>query len=350
MIKTITRWGVFDEKKDVLSGFQLVFCFLALVPWNEASQTSDFVLVHLETGETSCLKSISGEVGTVCALSPQKDRLAYAVSSGEDLNSAVQVIVEDLRDGSQTRLFTEEKNFQWVESLTFLPDGNTLIANVTKGQQWNDTALIQADLTTGGTSVVDQAVFPSNGLEACQTPEEFQELLLRYGGKALPFEERTGFFYVQYSIPSLSQDGKELFYTATLYRSVTPAFQAGDPPPLLWLASGVWRADLTGKDPPSLLYAEPDSRSYLGRVCLSGEGDTLAYSKITCLNGWEKTSSLCLLDRASLESSVLLSPTEENPLYYPRFFWEDRLYLFGVEISLESGEQISYSGMWDMKN
>lgn len=136
--------------------------------WNETSQTSDFVLVHLETGETSCLKSISGEVGTVCALSPQKDRLAYAVSSGEDLNSAVQVIVEDLRDGSQTRLFTEEKNFQWVESLTFLPDGNTLIANVTKGQQWNDTALSQADLTTGGTSVVDQAVFPSNGLEACQ--------------------------------------------------------------------------------------------------------------------------------------------------------------------------------------
>lgn len=184
--------------------------------YNSETQTNDLILLDCATGNTECVLSIEQNVGTACALSRNRTWLAYAVAKNEDLTSAVYLVVRNLQTGEAKNFFLEADFFQWIESIVFLPDNQTLIVNVTQGQQWENTVLYQLNVQDDTCLLLDSVDFSGSTIE---TQENLDALVTKYNSNAsLPL-------YVQFSLPAVAPDGKTIYYAATLYRSATPAYQ-----------------------------------------------------------------------------------------------------------------------------
>lgn len=267
-------------------------CVVGLLPNKTAG--SDLVIYPTETWDPVTILTLPDVTpDNDAAVSEDGRRIAYTTWDEGYIRRYLKVL--DTSTGETHSFYRDTPPKTEVIDLSWMPDHKTLLCVVNDASQLfykeirlldvengTEETLVRGEVWKIGTSVEDGEEAPAFYLKGAErsvfvqefeqdaagglargyylTQDEVNQIYQFYGGQGeYDRAEILNYFYVNFSRPRVSEDGRRILYSATLQRN--SARGEGTP---LWICSAIWCYDLETRQ-SEILYAQTDGGA-IGRV------------------------------------------------------------------------------------
>lgn len=267
-------------------------CVVGLLPNKTAG--SDLVIYPTETWDPVTILTLPDVTpDNDAAVSEDGRRIAYTTWDEGYIRRYLKVL--DTSTGETHSFYRDTPPKTEVIDLSWMPDHKTLLCVVNDASQLfykeirlldvengTEETLVRGEVWKIGTSVEDGEEAPAFYLKGAErsvfvqefeqdaagglaqgyylTQDEVNQIYQFYGGQGeYDRAEILNYFYVIFSRPRVSEDGRRILYSATLQRN--SARGEGTP---LWICSAIWCYDLETRQ-SEILYAQTDGGA-IGRV------------------------------------------------------------------------------------
>ncbi len=294
----------------------------------ENNNGSDVVVINPQTYAVEFIDHLDNVDSTqACAVSSNGELLAYSQFITDVQSQGMYLTVKNIKSKTIKTFFKDSSCNQLITDMLWLKDNKSLLLklSIKDGVFYSDILCI-LDTETVKLTIIDQGKFATgntvldgennlyyNGL----SQQELDFFMKKYGAsKSIPVSENGGWNYVDIANPMLSPDGQKILYNVTFYRNVTPAFYENDiQKPHLWLASGIWIADINGKTPPKLIWGNNETQSNIGKTVWTDNPNQIIFnryydeltngvSNIEIYDILNNTTSLILKSSAKYETNI----------------------------------------------
>ena len=317
-------------------------CVVGLLPNKTAG--SDLVIYPTETWDPVTILTLPDVTpDNDAAVSEDGRRIAYTTWDEGYIRRYLKVL--DTSTGETHSFYRDTPPKTEVIDLSWMPDHKTLLCVVNDASQLfykeirlldvengTEETLVRGEVWKIGTSVEDGKEAPAFYLKGAErsvfvqefeqdaagglaqgyylTQDEVNQIYQFYGGQGeYDRAEILNYFYVNFSRPRVSEDGRRILYSATLQRN--SARGEGTP---LWICSAIWCYDLETRQ-SEILYAQTDGGA-IGRV------DWVGADRLTFVSYYDFTGgrdSIHLFDCTAGSCETVFPYTENHYNNVPCF-------------------------------
>ena len=308
-----------------------VDCVAGLLP--DENEGSELVVYPTDTWVASTVQAFPDVTPDNDAAISQDGRyIAYTTWDDGYVRRYLKVM--DTKTGETTDFYRDSPIKTEIIDLSWMPDGNTLLfivndasqlcykeirtlnvqtqeeQTLVKGELWQAKTVQEegdedpgAYYLPGAQRSINIVKRDAEGWAYYLTQEDIDRIYQKYGGTgSFAQADSVNFFYVDFSRPRASDDGKTVVYSAKLTRNDAPG--EGTP---LWMSSAIWTYNMeTGEN--KILYAQPDEGA-IGRVDWVDD-TTLAYVAYYDFNGGR--DSICAYDMKTGTAKEIFPYSEEH--------------------------------------
>jgi hypothetical protein len=296
----------------------------------ENDNGSDVVVINPQTNAVEFIDHLDNVAATqACALSPNGELVAYSQFITDVQTEGMYLTVKNIKSKTVKTFFKDSSCNQLITDISWLKDNKSLLLklSIKDGVFYSDILYI-LNTETVKLTTIDQGKFMAGNSILDEenklyyyglSQNELDFFMRKYGNsKSIPVNENGGWNYVDIANPTLSPDGQKILYNVTFNRNVTPAFYESDvQKPHLWLASGIWIADVDGETPPKLIFGNNETQSNIGKSVWTENPNQIIfnryYDELT-----KGVSDVEIYDISSNKTSLILKSSAEHETNIPR--------------------------------